>query len=312
MTPIFFIINPGSRHHKSAKFIPQLFDELKKLKIDYEYELTNTLQDAWSLSRKANQQGYDTIVALGGDGTINKVLCGFYDDGGKRISKAKLGVIHTGTSPDFCKSYGLPTVPALALKSVRMGFSKQISVARIEYHKQSGASQTGYFACCASLGLGARVAQKSNSGLRKYLGDTLGTLSSIFFSLCGYHASDLELVCDGEKQVIKRNYNTFIGKTRYIASGMQLRHSLGETDERLYVLSIKNLGFLNILPVLKAVYSGQPIREKDYISLRYARSIEVLSGDRNREVEFDGDPQGYLPCRISIASDQLELIADEL
>ena len=45
---------------------------------------------------------------MGGDGTINSVLNGFFDDKGNRISDSRMGVIYTGTSPDFCKSYNIP------------------------------------------------------------------------------------------------------------------------------------------------------------------------------------------------------------
>lgn len=307
----YFIINPGSRHHRAARFIPFLFSELKKRKIEYAFKLTANLEDAHSISRAANEQGYEVVAAIGGDGTINKVLNGFYDASGKRISQARLGVIHTGTSPDFCKSYGIPVQPALALQTLLRGHSKQISVARIDHHSRSGEQKTGYFACCASLGVGARVAQRSNSGLRKYLGDSLGTFCSILLSLCRYQASDLHLICDGEKRLVKGNFDTFIGKTKYIASGLKVRHSLREDDERLYLLSVQGLNPLNLIPVLKAVYSGSTIPNSKCLSFSYARTIEVLAGESNQELEFDGDPQGFLPCRISIATDKLELIANE-
>jgi len=308
----FFVINPGSRQNRAGKFIPTLFAELKQRKIEFAFNLTATLDDAQSLSLAANEQGYAVVVAIGGDGTINKALNGFYDAQGKRVSQAKFGVIHTGTSPDFCKSYGIPTQPSLALETLLKSNSKMISVARIEYHDKKGEPKTGYFACCASIGVGAQVAQRANSGVRKYLGDSLGTLGSILVSLGKYRASDLKLSCDGAKLTIKNNFNTFIGKTRFIASGLKVEHDLSCDDERLYLLSVKNLNPFNLIPAIMGVYSGKAGYDKDYFSLRYARSIEVPSSKTNNEVEFDGDPQGYLPCKISLAADRLELIADEL
>jgi len=307
----FFVINPGSRQNRAARFIPVLFAELKQRKIEFAYKMTVTLDDAQRFSLAANEQGYEVVVAIGGDGTINKVLNGFYDAQGKRISRAKMGVIHTGTSPDFCRSYGIPTQPSLALETLLKGYSKKISVARIEYHDNKGKPKAGYYACCASLGVGAKVAQRANSGIRKYLGDSLGTLGSILVSLCKYRASDLETNCDGEKLTIKNNFNTFIGKTRFIASGLKVEHDLASDDERLYLLSVKNLSLSNFIPAIIAVYSGKAGYNKDYLSLRYARSIEVPASESNNEVEFDGDPQGFLPCKICIATDRLELIADE-
>lgn len=308
----FFIINPGSRHKRAASFVPKLFTELSKRKIGFDYRVTNSLEDAYQYSKTANENGAEVVVAVGGDGTINRVTNGFYDGNGKRISSAKLGVIHTGTSPDFCRSYGIPTKPALALETLLHGYSKEISVARIEYYTQTGESRVGYFTCCASFGLGAQVARYANAGIRKYVGDTLGTFTSILVSLFSYQPSDLIVIRDGNKELVTRNFNTFIGKTSFIASGMKVEHQLADDDLRMYMLSLNRLNFRNIVPALRTIYSGKAIHTNDYISFTYAHTVDVLGGKTNDEVEFDGDPQGFLPCRISIAQDKLELISNEL
>jgi len=307
----FFVINPGSHQKRSAKFIPELLRRLDRERIDYAYERTKTLDDAQRISAEANAKGFGTIVAVGGDGTINGVINGFYDNLGRRISDANLGVIHTGTSPDICRSYGIPTRASLALETLLKGRSRTISVAMIEHDRPRGTSRTGYFACCASLGIGAQVASRSNSGIRKYLGDSLGTFSAILSSLLSYRPSDLILRCDGREVCVKKNFNTFVGKTTYIASGLKVAHELSVEDDRLYVLSMKGLNLTNIVPALKAIYSGKQGYDKEYFSMFYARTIEAEYTLHNDEIEFDGDPRGFLPCRISIAPDFLEVITDE-
>ena len=121
----------------------------------------------------------------------------------------------------------------------------------------------------------------------------------------------MHLVLDGNKVICEKNLNTFIGKTTFIASGMKVAHKLTDADNRLYVLSMKRLNLFNLVPALYAIYSGKPIENNDYISFTYAAIIEATRCETNNEVEFDGDPQGYLPCRISIAHAKLEIIADE-
>lgn len=306
----FFIINPGSNHKKGATFIPFLLSELDKRNIEYQYKITSSLDDARQLSLEANEKNFDIIVAVGGDGTINQVLNGFLDEQGKRISTSKFGVIHTGTSPDFCLSYDIPTNSISALETLLKGFTKEISVAKIAFHSKTGMPQTGYFACCASFGLGAQVAEFSNSGIRKYLGDTLGTFASILLSLFKYKPTDLHLICDGKEMTVEKNFNTFIGKTSFIASGLKVKHLLSANDQRLYLLSLSKINFLNVIPALISIYSGKDITKRDYISLSYFKTIEIRN-NKNQEIEFDGDPQGYLPCRISVATDRLELITNE-
>lgn len=312
LTKYFFVFNPGSNHKKGAKFIRFLVAELSKRKIAFDYEETKSLEDAYLLSKNANEKRYEVVVAIGGDGTINKVISGFYSMGGKRISNSKLGVIHTGTSPDFCKSYGIPTKPEKALEALLKGFSIKISVVKIDYFSETKEKMTGCFACCANFGLGAMVARNANSGIRNFFGDSLGTFFSILKSLLIYKASDLKMICDGNEKVIEKNFNTFIGKTSFIASGMKVNHQLSVDDNRFYLLSLKKINLRNVLPALRAIYSEKPICNKDYISFDYAESIEILNDNINNEIEFDGDPQGFLPCKISVAKDKLELITNEL
>ncbi len=307
----FFIINPGSKHHKGAKILPELLKRLDKQHIDYEYKLTKSLEDAFLFSREANKKGTQTIVAIGGDGTINQVINGFYDETGKRISSSQLGVIHTGTSPDFCLSYGIPTNPLTALDTLLKGYSRKIPIAQITFHTNTAEEQTRYFACCASFGLGAQVARYSNSGIRKYLGDSLGTFVSIVISLLRYHPENLIIQGEGNLISIENNFNTFIGKTTFIASGIKINHTLSVDDDRLYMLSLSQVNISNIIPALIAIYSGKAIKNKKYITLSYYKSIEIKAGHNNNEIEFDGDPQGFLPCRISVAQDRLELITNE-
>ena len=104
----FLIMNPGSGGEKSREKFKQILAFFNKNKLDFDYKLTDTLEDAYHLSVEANKNGDEVIIAVGGDGTINRVINGFYDPLGRRISGSKLAVIHTGTSPDFCKSYNIP------------------------------------------------------------------------------------------------------------------------------------------------------------------------------------------------------------
>jgi diacylglycerol kinase family enzyme len=156
------------------------------------------------------------------------------------------------------------------------------------------------------------VARAANSGIRNCLGDSLGTFGSILLALSRYKPSDLVLFRDGKQVLIEKNFNTFIGKTAFIASGMKVEHDLSWDDRRLYMLSLSRINSLNLVPALRAIYSGKAIKNKDYLSFSYCRSIEIHKAGANNEIEYDGDPQGWLPCRISVAPDTLEVITDEL
>ena len=287
-------MNPGSRGGKSEKKFQLIHSLLDSSNCDYDYALTKTLDDAYDLSKQANSRDYDVIAAVGGDGTINRVLNGFYDNNGKRISSAKFGVIYTGTSPDFCKTYNIPLNTEKAVNTILNGGTRLIDVGRIEFGKNNNNSNVKYFCCCANIGLGAMLAERANSGIRKIWGDTLGTFFALMGTLMRYKQIDIKV--NGES--MSNVYNLSVGKTYYVASGLKIAHELNENDSRFYMLPVQE----RIFSKIAALYAGKPLKE-----LRYADEIEIIGSGR---AEFDGDEGGSLPCRITNA-ERLEIYYEQ-
>jgi diacylglycerol kinase family enzyme len=313
----FFIVNPQSRNGRSEKRNKDLLLQLNQTGFSFDYGFTHSFDDAYRLSRKANNENYDVVVAVGGDGTINRVLNGFYNSEGRRISNARMGVIHTGTSPDFCMSYGIPQSLESAVRVIAAGKTSLISVGRIELSAtpvapgEKAVLQSRFFGCCANIGLGAAVARTANSGIRKFAGDHLGTFLSLIKTLFLYRSFGVSLTIDGIPQTCTKVYNISAGRTRFIASGIRVRHALGASDRKLYLVTVRNLFPFNIVSVLSLLYGDKPIpTDRSFISLEYGSRIEI-SCHTPIEVEFDGDPGGYGPCIISTATDPLELITGE-
>jgi len=274
----FLIMNPGSKGGKSEKkfnLIHRLFEGY-----DCSYAITKTLDDAYLLSVKANAEGFEAIIAVGGDGTINRVLNGFYDNQGKRTSAANFGVIYTGTSPDFCKTYNIPIDTEKAVQIILNGKIREIDVGKIEF-----TDGVRYFGCCANIGLGATLANNANGGIRKVLGDTLGTFFALVKTLIQYKPINFSV--NGKE--LKHVYNLSAGKTYYVASGLKIAHELKSNDGRFYLLPLHGRVIQNIYKL----YTGKPMK-----NIEYACKIEIKGEGK---VEFDGDEGGKLPCIITNA-----------
>ena len=308
----FVIINPGSKNGKSKKNIDKIIYILQKNNIDFEYRITGELNDAYELSKFANKGIYDVIIAVGGDGTINQVINGFYDQNGRRISKALFGVIYTGTSPDFCKSYNIPVKIDKAIETIKKGKYKSIKIGKIKLSKSKNNIDfyTKYFACCTNIGLGAMLAKKANSGIRRIFGDFSGTFLSLLITLIVYKKSNFQIIVDGKKEELLNLYNLSIGKTYHIASGIKVNNDLKNNHKGFYLLTVKNLNQFNIINVIGKIYSGKIIKNNNFIKISYCDKIEVLKNNKNPGIEFDGDPSGYLPCMIKEAEDHLDLICN--
>jgi YegS/Rv2252/BmrU family lipid kinase len=308
MKDIYLIMNPGSRSGKSRQSFNRIIQLISQSGKSFDYQTTTCLEDAFRLSRDANLAGYKTIVAIGGDGTINGVINGFFDEHGKRLSDAKFGVIYTGTSPDFNKSYNIPLDVDKAVETILKGLSVEIKVGRIAFGGPS--TNTRYFVCCANIGLGAQLARKANSGIRKKLGDFGGTLTALIGLLATFKPFVLIVREDDKRDVLNRMINLSVGITPYIASGIQVPILFPSPKKEFYKMSVGNLSLSKTLPLLRRVYGGKPFQNTDYLSLANTGHLE-LSSPTDIEVEADGDPVGFLPCTIGFARDGLELLVAE-
>jgi len=284
----YFIMNPGSQRGKSQKRFATIHELLRRSNIEYDYAITQSLEHAYDLSVTANQSGYDVIAAIGGDGTINRVINGFYASDGVRISSARFGVVYTGTSPDFCKSYHIPLEINKAVQTLIKGYTRKVGIGRIEFQ-----DRVKYFACCANIGLGATLSRYANSGIRKIFGDTVGTFLSLLKTLVVFKPISIKV----NGLVVNHVYNLSIGKTLYIASGLKIKNILKNKDLRFYILTAQR----KIGRLMLSMYLGKNLE------LTYATEIFI---EGTGEVEFDGDEGGTLPCRINSAS-YLELICEE-
>ena len=308
MKDIFLIMNPGSRSGRSRQAFDTIIRSIKQSGLDFDFKITKDLNDAVKLSRNANLDGYKTIVAVGGDGTINAVVNGFYNHAGHRLSDARFGVIYTGTSPDFNKSYKIPTDIEAAVKLILRGNVSPVPVGMISF--ESPDNQVRCFVCCANIGLGAKLAMMANSGIRKKLGDFWGTLLSLVHLLVHFKSFTLVQDENGNENQLSNLINISIGITPYIASGIKVPLQFTNRREEFYKMTVQNLNLWRIIPLLRKVYSGKLFKNGIYLSLDYTRQIRLSSPERV-EVEADGDPVGYLPCSICFTKDDLNLIVPE-
>jgi len=98
----YYIVNPAAGGAKIAKIQDKLTDRLRRLGILGEFVKSTGPDDVAKLARLGIERGYKTIVAVGGDGTINEVLNEII-----KHDNVALGIIPTGTTNDLAYSLGI-------------------------------------------------------------------------------------------------------------------------------------------------------------------------------------------------------------
>ena len=289
---MLLIMNPGSRAGRSTHLHEYWCAELEGKGVSFDVVRTVGPGHAREVAR--TQTGHDTVVAVGGDGTINEVLDGLLLSEGDDVT---MGVLYAGTSPDFCRFHGIPTEPSAALDVLLAGQLCAVDAVRIQYRGEEGKQLTGHFGCSCSVGMGAGVASVSNR-LRPWLGDALGTGVAVLRALAAQRPVDLQVTVDDELVELPRTNHLVVLKNPFIASGLKLDVGLQPADGRLFVVAVHGRSPLGLLRLLPGFYSGRATQAQGVFS----RSCEWVSirAEGEADIEFDGDPHGRLPADVSI------------
>lgn len=157
------IFNPTAKGNKARNFRRHL----NEFAADSTLKQTTKGGHARELAAEAVGEGFEIIVAAGGDGTLNEVLNGIGDADG--FDKARLGLLPLGTVNVFAREVRIPTKLESAWEAIRQGHEATIDLGVAEYSER-GAKKRRYFAQMAGAGLDARAIELVNWPLKKRIG----------------------------------------------------------------------------------------------------------------------------------------------
>jgi len=156
------IVNPESNKGRTKKRWNEIKEALKTFFKEFKYEFTEKPFQAIELSRKAIKEGTDLIVAVGGDGTINEIANGFYENEKVINPRTVLGIIPSGSGCDFIRSLNIPLSLKHALKVIAQAPSSWIDIGKVRFKDHQGQDKERLFLNVADFGIGGEVVKKVN------------------------------------------------------------------------------------------------------------------------------------------------------
>lgn len=295
------IVNPVAGAGRTRKKWPQIRDLLKSIGLNFEHDFTEAPSHAIELAKSAVKKGYETVVSVGGDGTINEVVNGLHDSG--TLKDVSLGIISTGTGSDYVRTIGIPRHCEDACKRLLEPDKVLVDLGVVEY-KDNGQMTERLFVNFAGLGFDTEVVRattlkyKSLGALPAYL---LGLLTTLF---C-YKNREITLKVDGEV-VNKKVCATVMSNGKYGGGSMFVAPDADLTDGYFDVLTIGDLSRPDLLWSLPRIYKGTHLTHPK-VTMQRGREVEIESSQRLL-IQADGELLGEAPAHFRVLPAALNVL----
>jgi YegS/Rv2252/BmrU family lipid kinase len=300
----FLIVNPKSANGQTGKRWAELSALLTRKLGEFGHAFTAGPMDATVLARKALKEGYRCVVAVGGDGTINEVVNGFFEDGKVIDPQAALGVIPRGTGGDFRKTFGWSIEVEEAATRLEGEKTQALDLGLLEYTTNAGAKGTRYFANICSFGVSGQVDAAVNKS-SKALGGKLSFMLASVKVLARYKDRKVRIDCDGGAPEEVAITTLSVCNGRYFGGGMMVAPGADPVDGLFDVTIWSGYSLADFALKSRYLYDGTHTQWDRTRTLR-CKTIHAES-DEEVLLDVDGEAPGRLPCTMTVLPSAIRL-----
>ena len=302
---VVFIVNPRSANGQTLRRFDRVRARFASELGDIDVKLTEAPRHATELARAAVQGGAKAVISVGGDGTNNEVINGFFDDAGRPTGRdVAFGVVTSGTGGDFRRSFGWTTEPVDDLARLKRFQTKRIDVGRVVF----GDGKGRMFINIASFGMSGEVVDVVNNS-SKALGAKLSFMLGSVRTMIGHKPQRVKVTVDDEPAWEDDVTLVAIANGQYFGGGMWIAPGAMPDDGVLECVAVSGGGLGFWLRQGLKVYSGKHIGlpEVRVKRCKQVRAEPLKPGERVL-VEIDGEQPGILPASFSIVPAAVPLL----
>ena len=269
MDKLLFIINPIAGGGRAKKLTSLIEEKMNENNIGFSIVQTTKPKDAILI---VEQSSNHTIIAVGGDGTVNEVTKGIIKRG-----YGNLGIIPGGTGNDMCKSLGLSMDPIEAIETVIKGKTKKMDI---------GMANGKCFLNVASVGFDAEVVRNTDK-LKSKVKGKVAYILGVLITLFKYRMQETELEIDNVSY--KRNMLLLaVGNGQYYGGGMKILPDAKIDDGYLHLCLVKDINNFKLLFLFPSIFKGKHIYLTKYVEIFKAKKVWIKSkGDFYLNVDGD-------------------------
>ena len=273
------IYNPTSGRELFKKNLPEVLEALEIAGYETSCHATTGEGDATEAAKKAVINGFDIIIAAGGDGTLNEVVAGVstFD------KRPKIGLIPMGTTNDFARAVNIPRDIQKAVEIIVKGDTIPVDV---------GLVNERYFINIAGGGRITELTYEVPSKLKTMLGQLAYYLKGIEM-LPSINATKVRIEYDGE--VFEDEVMMFlVGLTNSVGGFEKLAPNSSINDGKFSLLILKKVNIAEFIRLATLAIRGEHL-EDPHVIYKKAKHVTVTSEDKVL-LNLDGEYGGTLPA----------------
>jgi len=293
---ICVIFNPTARGDKARRFRRHL-DEIAA---QCSLKCTSAPGDARKLATEAVGEGFEIVVAAGGDGTVNEVLNGI-SDAPEGLAKARLGVLPLGTVNVFARELTIPGRLEKAWEIIRKGRETLIDLPIVEF-SANGKLERRYFAQLAGAGLDARAIELVKWQVKKAIGPLAYVMAGLH-ALLGPPANITVTggTCSASGGLV------LLGNGRLYGGQFRLFPKADLRDGLLEVCVLPRVTWFTLARCSPGLLLRGTLPAS--VTQLFQTPTVALSSPVPAPVQIDGELIGHLPATFSVQGSKLKVIA---
>ncbi len=306
MEKVHVIVNPLSARGKTGQRWNTIKEIIKYYFQEYKYIFTEKPKQATEIARSLLKDGFDLIIGVGGDGTLNEITNGYFHQETHRAinESASLGIIPSGTGSDFIRYLKIPRDFKRSVRLIKDSAVKTIDVGKItfDFNTPGAEGASTYFINVADFGLGAEVVRTLAdipSGKRGPFSYYMGLLSTIR----SYKSKKVKVVIDDSEEISNRYLIGAVANGSIFGGGMIIAPAAKPDDGYFDLVLVEDMKKLEIVKNSRLLYTGT-IYKNPKVTIRRARNIKVYpaeeAADGTVNFEYDGEIGKTLPVEFQV------------
>jgi len=305
------IVNPNSANGRTGKEWPDIRAALLDSIGKFDQAATTGQGHATELVRNGLRNGTERIISIGGDGTNNEVVNGFFEGLTPVNPRACLGFVPRGTGGDLRKTLGIGRDSASWQAVLTAGKTRPADLGLCEYIDQAGKPARRLFVNITSFGIGGLVDAKVNQSTKAF-GGKASFMIGMLRALAVYRNREIRLTIKNEDGSIvmdesMRINNVAVANGQYFGGGMWVAPK-AEIDDGLFdVIIMGDLSKLDTIFKAGRIYKGKHLELPEVSSYRGSQ-VEATSNDEVL-IDMDGEQPGRLPISLKVLPGAIRLIA---